>query len=441
MPDPQNLRRWDVICRVVDHYGDAGVCLRLARGLAAAPGREVRLLVDRPAVVLDLIQPRPEPESLDLDEPISGAANHAPTAAPTAGHDSGPTWLDRSGVQICGWDAPARAVDVVLETFSCDLPARLLADMRARKASGHKVPVWLNLDHLSAEDWVEGCHGLPSPQSGGLTRWFLYPGFTADTAGLPGPPARLPELPDELAALLCGLAAPAAASRTDGQRGISQTDANQHLTASVFCYRESPLPTLLDAIQRGPCDVRLAIPAGMPGELGGRVLGDAPGSTWQGEGLTLVRIPFVDQDLYDSVLAACDFNIVRGEDSFVRAQWAARPLLWAAYRQAEDAHQAKVEAWLARCAMPTAWAALTRWFNGADTGVPVDALWRDAVAGSGAANSWGGPAGGGARPQSAPRSAAEIPHAAAKANDWRNALLALPRVETALAEFASHHAS
>jgi uncharacterized repeat protein (TIGR03837 family) len=39
---------------------------------------------------------------------------------------------------------------------------------------------------------------------------------------------------------------------------------------------------------------------------------------------------------------------VRGEDSFVRAQLAARPLVWQAYPQEEDAHRAKVSAFLGR---------------------------------------------------------------------------------------------
>jgi hypothetical protein len=35
------------------------------------------------------------------------------------------------------------------------------------------------------------------------------------------------------------------------------------------------------------------------------------------------------------LLWLCDLNFVRGEDSFVRAQWAARPLVWQIYPQQE----------------------------------------------------------------------------------------------------------
>ena len=65
---------------------------------------------------------------------------------------------------------------------------------------------------------------------------------------------------------------------------------------------------------------------------------------------TLHAIPFVAQDAYDRLLWACDLNFVRGEDSFVRAQWAARPFVWHIYPQAEDAHLRKLDAFLDRYA-------------------------------------------------------------------------------------------
>ena len=117
------------------------------------------------------------------------------------------------------------------------------------------------------------------------------------------------------------------------------------------------------------------------------------------------------------MLAACDFNLVRGEDSFVRAQWAARPLLWAAYRQDQEAHLDKLSAWLELCAMPPAWASLHGWLNGGldSNSQPPTTIWHDAVAQLDAARLW--------------------------ASDWRERLLTLPRVEQSLATFALRHAS
>jgi len=60
-----------------------------------------------------------------------------------------------------------------------------------------------------------------------------------------------------------------------------------------------------------------------------------------------VRIlPFLEQDDYDRLLWACDCNFVRGEDSFLRGQWALRPLVWQPYPQSEGTHLRKLEAFL-----------------------------------------------------------------------------------------------
>ena len=67
------------------------------------------------------------------------------------------------------------------------------------------------------------------------------------------------------------------------------------------------------------------------------------------DGQLRVRVvPFLRQDQYDRLLWACDLNFVRGEDSWVRAQWAGRPFVWHIYPQADDAHRVKLEEFLRR---------------------------------------------------------------------------------------------
>ena len=64
--------------------------------------------------------------------------------------------------------------------------------------------------------------------------------------------------------------------------------------------------------------------------------------------LTLCALPFVPQERFDELLWSADVCIVRGEDSFVRAQWAARPMVWHAYPQQDQAHLDKIDAFLNR---------------------------------------------------------------------------------------------
>ena len=52
------------------------------------------------------------------------------------------------------------------------------------------------------------------------------------------------------------------------------------------------------------------------------------------------------QHAFDELLWGCDLNCVRGEDSLVRALWAGQPLLWHIYPQEDNAHHAKLQAFL-----------------------------------------------------------------------------------------------
>ena len=73
-----------------------------------------------------------------------------------------------------------------------------------------------------------------------------------------------------------------------------------------------------------------------------------PGTPLRRSSLTAYALPLLPQSSFDRLLWACDVNFVRGEDSFVRAQWAGRPFVWQIYPQTEEAHLVKLEAFLSR---------------------------------------------------------------------------------------------
>ncbi len=288
--------RWDLFCHVVDNFGDVGVCWRLAADLAEH-GEGVRLWIDDP----------------------SALAWMAP-----GGH---------VGVEVLPWrhaqgPASVHPADVVVEAFGCNPPQTFVAGM----ARTSKPPVWINLEYLSAEDYVERSHGLPSPLSSGpgagLVKWFYYPGFTPATGGLlreRGLIRRLEAL-DAPAWLAAHGAMPA-----HGERVVS-----------LFCYENPRLSDLLDELAHAP--TLLLVAAGTPAAQVRAALGDglARGS------LRAHLLPFMPQPEYDELLAVSDLNFVRGEDSFVRAQWAAKPFVWQIYPQFDGAHAAKLNAFLDR---------------------------------------------------------------------------------------------
>ena len=277
---------WDLYCRVIDNQGDLGVCWRLARDLASR-GETVQLFVDD-ASALRWMAPHPDPLCSGESEPV-----------------------------VLAFDDVSRAPgDVVIEMFGCDPPAEIVARMH-RAAP----PVWINLEHLSAEPYVERCHALASPRPDGLRKWFYYPGFTDRTGGLIRE-ARL-------------LAARSAFDRDAWLAAHGWPRRSDERVVTLFCYPNPALPALLDALGAAP-----TLLLATAGHAAAQVAAGRP------HALRAVALPWVPQCDFDRLLWSSDLNVVRGEDSLVRAIWAGAPFVWQAYPQHDGAHRAKVDALL-----------------------------------------------------------------------------------------------
>ena len=308
-----------IFCKVVDNYGDIGICWRLARQLQGEHGVAVTLWVD------DLLSFQRICPGID----VTAATQQA--SGVTVRH-----WRDQDGEF-----APADIADIVIEFFACDIPPGYIAAM-ARCAP---QPVWLNLEGLTAEEWVEGCHTLPSPRHG-MTKHFFFPGFTHKTGGL------LREAALEEKRLLFQADAAAMAAFL-GQFGVTAAEMRA-LKVSLFCYPSAPVADLFAAWQAGEQAVVCLVPEGVAFDAVQAFIGDdaANAGAARTRGALTVRVlPFVPQDDYDRLLWACDVNCVRGEDSFVRAQWAGKPFLWHIYVQDENLHHVKLRAFLQRYAV------------------------------------------------------------------------------------------
>lgn len=347
-------RRWDIFCRVVDNFGDAGVAWRLARQLAAEHGVEVTLWLDQ----------------------LAALARMAPGVAPER------ALQHACGVAVRHWADPmpaANPADVVIETFGCGLPEAYLAAMAARA----RPPAWFVLEYLSAEPWVEETHGRASPHPRlPLARRFWFPGFTAGTGGL----LRERDLFGKRDAFRADASAQAALWASLGVAEAAAAD----IRLSLFCYPNRVLPGLLDAWADGDLVIVCVVPAGI---ATGALDAWAGGSVPHAGGAALIRgrlrlhaIPFVSQDDYDRLLWACDINFVRGEDSIVRGQWAARPFVWQIYEQADAVHLGKLAAFLDRytAALEPAAARAVRRFMGAWNADPnagaIDPAWLEFAA-------------------------------------------------------------
>ena len=311
--------QWDIFCKVIDNFGDIGVCWRLATDLAAR-GQRVRLWIDD----------------------SSALAWMAPSGC--------------VGVQVLPWAEPidtsclnAAPCDVLIEAFGCEVaPDFIAVCARIYKSTGlndGKKPLWINLEYLSAEPYVARNHGLKSLiNSGPAQGWnkiFYYPGFKPDTGGLLREPDVLQRQANfDRAAWL-------------KQSGI---DWQREKLVSLFCYEPPALAQLLDELSQNGIDgqpVRLLVAAGRATnavkaleiaqnnlDIGGNP--NECGSTQ----LLISYLPQLTQTDFDHLLWACDINFVRGEDSIVRAIWAGKPFVWQIYPQDDGAHGPKLEAFL-----------------------------------------------------------------------------------------------
>ena len=287
-------RRWDIFCKVVDNFGDIGVCWRLAKQLAHEYGLQVRLFVDDVQVASKIIQTinfNKTSQSIDNIEVIIF-------------NDT--TFFDF-------------VADVVIEAFACELPQNYLSLMS-------ETNFWVNLEYLSAEKWVDNFHARSAKQ-GSLTRHFYFPGFTENTGGL----LRERDL-------------------------IAQRDAFLHrekqmddLKVSLFCYKNAPLQALFHALVVGKRKVTVYAPLTHSIQKIAPFFGNENlqvGNILTKNQLTLRVLPFLAQADYDALLWTCDLNFVRGEDSWVRAIWAGKPFIWQPYPQSEDTHIKKLDAFL-----------------------------------------------------------------------------------------------
>ncbi|WP_133406674.1 elongation factor P maturation arginine rhamnosyltransferase EarP [Parashewanella tropica] len=311
----QKSKHWDIFCCVVDNYGDIGVTWRLAKQLTQEYDLKIKLWVD----------------DLNSFQHILPALN------PNLNQQT------INAITIIKWDNinpnSWQAGEALIEAFACEIPESIIEQLAEDKTN---APVWLNLEYLSAESWIEDCHGLQSLHHSGVKKYFYFPGFTSKSGGL-----------------ICEHNQLTIAKHHDLERseylkqfGIELKETNTKVI-SVFSYESSALKALCKYWQTLDSETHLLVPLGrslnslLPA-FQGQVENVNIGDCFTVGKLQIHILPMTDQEGYDKLLSSCDFNIVRGEDSFLRAQWAQKPFLWHIYPQDEHAHIDKLEAFNSR---------------------------------------------------------------------------------------------
>ena len=289
-----------LFCTVIDNFGDIGVSWRLAQELHKRLGWHVYLFLDN-IIALHTIMPQ------------------APKQLPA----------EFRGIHLRQWHEAqyadfqaALSPNIIIEMFACTLPNSVRDIIR------HKKPVWLNWEYLSAEDWAIRSHQMPSLQHDGSQKYFWQMGFVPASGGL-------------LREINYPIAIPKSETATQKQPEI-------HIFAFGYPSDIWTKWCATLAAQKRPIVLHTA---------GGHIINSLKrvqfvphdalmkhGDSHTQSSLKIISQDFVPQDQFDALLQQYDINIIRGEDSFVRAQYAAKPLFWHIYPQAEHAHLDKLDA-------------------------------------------------------------------------------------------------
>ncbi|MCT6699744.1 elongation factor P maturation arginine rhamnosyltransferase EarP [Rheinheimera sp. 4Y26] len=310
------IERCDIFCSVIDNFGDIGICWRLSRQLVAEHQLDITLWVDD----------------------LHSFARICPQVQPDN------TSQRIEGVLVRYWSSPLPELEakeypqLVIEALACTIPTAYLQAL----AQHQPQALWLNLEYLSAEDWVHGCHGLASPQQGlALHKYFFFPGFTGQTGAL------LRER--NLVATLDAFATDTKAQQQFWlQLGLSHVP-EFDIKVSLFAYDQPAIGSWLEQLSQAHTSTVLLVPEGVLANRLKTLWPELSSQSYAQRGnLRIDILPFMPQQQYDYLLAACDINFVRGEDSVIRAHWAGKTFIWQIYRQHEQAHQVKLDAFLTK---------------------------------------------------------------------------------------------
>ena len=278
----------DIFCEVIDNYGDVGVAYRLAREFKRIyPNKQLRFIISKT-------------EELDLIKKAE----------------------DITIIAYKNIDKIETPADLVIETFACNIPETYMN--KALKTS----KLIINLEYFSSENWVDDFHLQESFLGGNLKKYFFIPGLSEKSGGI--------ILDKEF---------------LDRKNKVQENreyylkqfniDEKYDLIISVFSY-EKNFDNFLKTLQKLDKKVLLLL---LSEKTQKNFIKYFDNNDYYDK-IKAVKLPFFTYDKYEELLALCDINLVRGEDSFVRALLLAKPFLWHIYPQDENAHIIKLESFL-----------------------------------------------------------------------------------------------
>ena len=278
----------DIFCEVIDNYGDVGVAYRLAREFKRIyPHKRLRFFINKTEEI-NLIKKSNDIEIIAYKD-IFKVENSA---------------------------------DLIIETFACEIPKEYM-DKALRSSK-----LIINLEYFSAEDWVDDFHLQESFLGGSLKKYFFIPGLSKKSGGI----------------LLDNKFLERKKQVEENREYYLEKfkiKEKYDLIGSVFSY-EKNFDSLIKELKKLDKKVLLLVLSEKTQKNFIKYFDNSNNY----DKIKAVKLPFFTYDKYEELLSLCDFNLVRGEDSFVRALLLGKPFLWHIYPQEENIHIQKLNSFL-----------------------------------------------------------------------------------------------
>lgn len=306
------LKTLDIFCEIIDNYGDIGVVYRTAKELQKIfPKSKIRAFLNK----------------LDEFKKINSQVLDLPSQ-------------NIDGIEYITFDYlrdnanELLTAQVIIEAFGCQIPEKYM------EIAYDNSELLINLEYLSAEDWIEDFHLQSSPLGRGkLKKVFFMPGFTEKSGGVIADSNYLERIQRVLEN-----------KEFYEKKYLSDIeDRENKIVGTLFSYEKNFTPLLEDLKKLDKDVVILAMGEKTQDSLRKILknfsIEDFRNSLKYGK-IEIRFLNFLNQEEYEELINIVDFNFVRGEDSFIRAVLTGKPYMWHIYCQEEYAHMDKIEGFL-----------------------------------------------------------------------------------------------
>lgn len=303
----------DIFCEIIDNFGDIGVVYRISKELKKIfQNVRIRIVLNRLEEFKAINKKVKDTDYQEIDGLICVTEKYVKENIET---------FDVS--------------DVFIEAFGCNVPEEYV------KAAKENSKLWINLEYLSGEKWIEDFHLCESLiDSKTLKKIFFMPGFSEKSGGVIIDSGFLERMKygkenrDEVF-----------------KKYFKDFDLKDKFIGTVFSY-EKNFENLLETLKNYKKETVLLLMGEKTqksfSEILKKNLTEDYGNIVKYGKITMIYSDFFSQEEYEEIISASDFNFTRGEDSFVRGIILGKPFMWHIYLQEEKAHMDKIKAFTER---------------------------------------------------------------------------------------------